>query len=64
MPNAFTRRFRSDGFYVRVPSGKQFYSTSSKQLTAAMPCIGGTLKPFAEEDSTNASALLSPPHSV
>jgi hypothetical protein len=43
-----------DGFYVRVPSGKQFYLYVVQTIDRSDAVIGGTLKPFAEEDKTNA----------
>lgn len=42
-----------DGFYVRVPSGKQFYLYVLQTIDRSDAAIGGTLKPFAEEDKTN-----------
>lgn len=41
-----------DGFYVRVPSGKQFYLYVLQTIDRTDAVIGGTLAPFAEEDST------------
>ncbi len=38
-----------DGFYVRVPSGKQFYLYVLQTIDRDDAVIGGTLKPFAEE---------------
>jgi Bacterial conjugation TrbI-like protein len=49
-----------DGFYVRVPSGKQFYIYILQTIDRSDAVIGGTLKPFAEEGSTNAPAFVSP----
>lgn len=46
-----------DGFYVRVPSGKQFYLYVLQTIDRSDASIGGTLKPFAEE-RTNAPAIL------
>ena len=43
-----------DGFYVRVPSGKQFYLYVLQTIDRSDAVIGGTLKPFADEDNTNA----------
>lgn len=45
-----------DGFYVRVPSGKQFYLYVLQTIDRSDAAIGGTLKPFADEDKANASA--------
>ncbi|MFO1501075.1 MAG: TrbI/VirB10 family protein [Verrucomicrobiota bacterium] len=45
-----------DGFYVRVPSGKQFYLYVVQTIDRGDAVIGGTLKPFAEEEKTNAPA--------
>lgn len=47
-----------DGFYVRVPSGKQFYLYVLQTIDRSDAAIGGTLKPFAGEDKTNAPAFL------
>ena len=47
-----------DGFYVRVPSGKQFYLYVVQTIDRSDAVIGGTLKPFADEDKTNAPAFL------
>jgi hypothetical protein len=43
-----------DGFYVRVPSGKQFYLYVLQTIDRSDAVIGGTLTPFASEDKTNA----------
>jgi Bacterial conjugation TrbI-like protein len=43
-----------DGFYVRVPSGKQFYLYVLQTIDRSDAVIGGTIKPFADEDRTNA----------
>lgn len=45
-----------DGFYVRVPSGKQFYLYVLQTIDRDDAVIGGTLKPFAEE-----AAFVLPP---
>ncbi len=42
-----------DGFYVRVPSGKQFYLYILQTIDRSEAVIGGSLKPFAGEDKTN-----------
>ena len=47
-----------DGFYVRVPSGKQFYLYVLQTIDRSDAAIGGTLKPFVGEDTTNASPFL------
>jgi len=47
-----------DGFYVRVPSGKQFYLYVLQTIDRSDAVIGGTLKPFANEDKTNVPAFL------
>jgi len=47
-----------DGFYVRVPSGKQFYLYVLQTIDRSEAAIGGTLKPFADEDKTNGQAFL------
>jgi hypothetical protein len=46
-----------DGFYVRVPSGKQFYLYVLQTIDRSDAVIGGTLKPFADEDKTNSPVL-------
>src|SRR5713101_2328385 len=47
-----------DGFYVRVPSGKQFYLYVLQTIDRSEAVIGGTLKPFAEESKTNSPLFL------
>lgn len=47
-----------DGFYVRVPSGKQFYLYVLQTIDRSEAAIGGTLKPFADEDQTSTPAFL------
>ena len=47
-----------DGFYVRVPSGKQFYLYVLQTIDRSDAVIGGTLKPFADDEKTNAPAFL------
>ena len=47
---------QKDGFYVRVPSGKQFYLYVVQTIDRADAGIGGSAKVFAEEDKS-ASAL-------
>ena len=42
-----------DGFYVRVPSGKQFYLYVLQTIDRADAMIGGSEKAFAEEDQTS-----------
>jgi len=49
---------QKDGFYVRVPSGKQFYLYVVQTIDRADAGIGGSAKVFAEEDK---SALALPP---
>jgi len=46
-----------DGFYVRVPSGKQFYLYVLQTIDRSEAAIGGTQKPFADEDKTNSPAF-------
>lgn len=41
---------QKDGFYVRVPSGKQFYLYVLQTIDRADAAIGGSAKAFAEED--------------
>jgi hypothetical protein len=47
-----------DGFYVRVPSGKQFYLYVLQTIDRSDAAIGGTLKPFANEDKVNAPTFV------
>lgn len=47
-----------DGFYVRVPSGKQFYLYVLQTIDRSDAAIGGSLQPFAEESRTNIPAFL------
>lgn len=51
-----------DGFYVRVPSGKQFYLYVLQTIDRAEAVIGGAAKPFGEEEKSSLSALSK--HSV
>ena len=46
-----------DGFYVRVPSGKQFYLYVMQTIDRADAMIGGAAKPFASEDKSKLTAL-------
>ena len=48
---------KKDGFYVRVPSGKQFYLYVLQTVDRADAAIGGSAKAFADEDKS-ASPLL------
>src|ERR1022692_740213 len=48
---------QKDGFYVRVPSGKQFYLYVLQTIDRADAMIGGSEKPFAEEDQTSPAKL-------
>lgn len=41
---------KKDGFYVRVPSGKQFYLYVLQTIDRADAAIGGSVKAFADED--------------
>ncbi|HUJ73151.1 MAG TPA: TrbI/VirB10 family protein, partial [Verrucomicrobiae bacterium] len=41
---------QQDGFYVRVPSGKQFYLYVLQTIDRADAVLGGSAKPFAEEE--------------
>lgn len=43
-----------DGFYVRVPSGKQFYLYVLQTIDRSDAVIGGATTPFAEESSATA----------
>jgi hypothetical protein len=48
---------QKDGFYVRVPSGKQFYLYVMQTIDRADAVIGGAAKPFAAEDKSRLTAL-------
>lgn len=48
---------QKDGFYVRVPSGKQFYLYVLQTIDRADAMIRGSEKPFAEEDQTSPAKL-------
>lgn len=50
---------QKDGYYVRVPSGKQFYLYVLQTIDRGDATIGGSQKPFVEDDKAGASA--SPP---
>jgi hypothetical protein len=49
-----------DGFYVRVPSGKQFYLYVLQTIDRGDAVIGGTLKPFAVENQSNSDPAFLP----
>ena len=49
-----------DGFYVRVPSGKQFYLYVLQTIDRSDAVIGGTLKPFASENQSNSVPAFLP----
>ena len=42
-----------DGFYVRVPSGKQFYLYVLQTIDRREATLGGSTKPFASGDPAN-----------
>jgi hypothetical protein len=48
---------QKDGFYVRVPSGKQFYLYVLQTIDRADAMIGGSENPFAEEVQTSPARL-------
>lgn len=48
---------QKDGFYVRVPSGKQFYLYVLQTVDRADAMIGGSEKAFTEEDPTRPAKL-------
>ena len=48
---------QKDGFYVRVPSGKQFYLYILQTIDRADAEIGGSEKPFVEDAATGAEKL-------
>ena len=43
---------KKDGFYVRVPSGKQFYLYVVQTIDRAEATVAGSTKAFAEEDKS------------
>ena len=49
-----------DGFYVRVPSGKQFYLYVLQTIDRSEAVIGGTLEPFADESQSNSVPAFLP----
>lgn len=52
---------QKDGFYVRVPTGKQFYLYIQQTVDRADAAIGGSAKPFADEDQSKAVFPSAPP---
>ena len=52
---------QKDGFYVRVPSGKQFYLYILQTIDRSEAVIGGSLKPFASDEGSNLSTPNSTP---
>jgi hypothetical protein len=52
---------QKDGFYVRVPSGKQFYLYVLQTIDRADATIGGSAKPFADENTIPQTALNGSP---
>jgi len=53
-----------DGFYVRVSSGKQFYLYVLQTIDRADAMIGGSAKPFAEDDTAKTVHLPRSPQSA
>jgi len=49
-----------DGFYVRVPGGKQFYLYVLQTIDRSEASIGGSLKPFAAGSPSNAAPAFLP----
>ncbi|MCG3148919.1 MAG: hypothetical protein PCFJNLEI_02371 [Verrucomicrobiae bacterium] len=49
-----------DGFYVRVPSGKQFYLYVQQVIDRADATIGGSAKTFAEENQSKIATFREP----
>jgi hypothetical protein len=47
---------QKDGFYVRVPTGKQFYLYVLQTIDRADAAVGGSTKMFAEEDKSALTA--------
>ncbi len=51
-----------DGFYVRVSSGKQFYLYVPQTIDRSDASIGGSMRPFAGDETTNLPPVaLAPP---
>jgi hypothetical protein len=50
-----------DGFYVRVPSGKQFYLYVLQTIDRDAATLGGAATPFAEPDPARPAAGTLPP---
>ncbi len=48
---------QKDGFYVRVPSGKQFYLYVIQTIDRADATVAGSTKAFAEEDKSKPTPL-------
>jgi type F conjugative transfer system protein TrbI len=48
---------QKDGFYVRVSSGKQFYLYVLQAIDRADAAIGGSAKPFADENNSAQTGL-------
>jgi hypothetical protein len=48
---------QKDGFYVRVPSGKQFYLYVLQTIDRGDAAIGDSAKPLADEDKPALTAL-------
>jgi hypothetical protein len=51
---------QKDGFYVRVPSGKQFYLYVLQTIDAADASLGGTAIPVTQENDEPSPAKLRP----
>jgi hypothetical protein len=51
---------QKDGFYVRVPSGKQFYLYVLQTIDRSNAVIGASLKPVAESNSDTPGATPAP----
>lgn len=52
-----------DGFYVRVSSGKQFYLYVLQTIDRTDAVVGGSAKPFAEDDNSKGPPVFSEPGS-
>jgi hypothetical protein len=46
-----------DGFYVRVPSGKQFYLYVLQDIDRADAVIGGSAEPFGDQDKSQTAPM-------
>jgi hypothetical protein len=52
-----------DGFYVRVPSGKQFYLYVLQTIDRADAAVGGSAEPFVDQEKSSLVTSPEPPSS-